>query len=297
MNGQAPPQAAHALPLALLPGDRLSFMGPALAAVAGAMASGRLHPVPSSLVTLGLAVLLADPLLGGLWSSATGARWRERWEAASPRTSPPLRLPHTVPGSLAHRLGEALDKVRAAGTGSDEGPLPLALARAAFFLAASLVVGAALAPEVLLVVVAAAAMAMLQAVLGPYVPGIRWPESVGLFAGAWLIGFGAFGGLPLTGLELPLVALASAWTIAHLGFRGLSLGDPAARTLAALDGGQIAAALLLIAMQRPWQGGAVLLLLAAQALGQPRFWRDHDGRACSEGTLPFVLVAVVVTFL
>ena len=200
-------------------------------------------------------------------------------------------------GSPAHRLAGALARLWAAGDDEADGGLPFAVTRAAFFLAAALAVAAVLGPEATMLVAAAAALACLQALLGVYLPGVRWPESLCLFGIPWLVGMAAFGGLPARVEGLPLVALAAALSLAHFGFRGLIVGDPAARALMALDGGQLLAVTLLVAGGRPWQAGLLILLLAAQALGQPRFWRDRDGMSCAAGALPYLVAAVLVAFI
>jgi hypothetical protein len=67
------------------PGSNLSWVGSALAVVAGALASHRLGPDASSLLTLILALLLADPLLGGLWNVLVFTDWTGPWRESTSR--------------------------------------------------------------------------------------------------------------------------------------------------------------------------------------------------------------------
>ena len=114
-------------------GSSLSWVGSALAVVAGALASHRLGLDAASLLTLILALLLADPLLGGLWNVLVSADWAAPWrESPSLATLPPL--PHVLAGSPAHRVSEWL--ARLLGHGLEQSPrgILVPLSEAGFYL-------------------------------------------------------------------------------------------------------------------------------------------------------------------
>ena len=254
-------------------------------------------------MTLVLAVLLADPLLGGLWTAITGARWRERWAAAPvPSARPARSVLSTAPhgGRLARASPGAGRSPGWARQGDDEadGGLPFALTRAAFFLAAALAVAAVLGPEATMLVAAAAALAWLQGLLGVYLPGVRWPESVCLFGIPWLVGMAAFGGLPARVEGLPLVALAAAWTLAYFGYRGLVVGRFARQGAGgagrgAAPGGGAAGG----------RAGARGRRACSSCCWPPRLWGSRatggTGTGCRapRGALPYLVAAVLVTFI
>ncbi len=280
------------------PGSSLSWVGPALAALAGAMASHRLAPDADTLLILVVALLLADPLLGGLWTVVTSADWLAPWRETPSSVTLPPPLPHAEAGSPAHRLSEWLARLR--GHGLEESPrgILLPLTEAGFYLVSASALAAVLGPPVILVVIAAFSLAMLCALLG----GVRrhhWLETAYVFAVPWLVGYGAFGGLPLEAQPASLVALAlgAAAALAYGGYRTLVVGGPLPGALLALDLGQLLALVVLVAAQRPWQAGLAGLLLVAQALWQPRLWRDRDPLSYAGATQGFLALGVLACFL
>lgn len=293
------PGSRQLMHLELLPSDQLAWMGPALATLAGAIASHRLALHADSLVALLLALLLADPLLGGLWSAVMQGEWRARWEASAPQEPVSPGLPHAVPGSLAHRLAEWLAHLGGGGRDGGDLGLLLPLTQVGFFLVASVAVAAVLGPSVVLLVVAGAALALLRGLLSGLGRDARWPEALFFFGVAWSVGYGTFGGLPLSPQPDAVLAalLAVAWCAAYYGYRALAAGGGLTGGLIALDAGQTLAVALLSGSGRPWQAGLAGLLLAAQMLGQPVVWRDGDRQSYLRGALPFMVAALVVSFV
>lgn len=289
--------------LQVLPGSLLSWFGPAWATLAGALASGRLSPDGPSLIFLLLAVFLTDALMGGLWTAIASTDWGAPWrplpdgERGKAMAVSLPSLPHTAHGSPAHRLGEWL----AGGLGHWRAvawpQLSLPFLRVGFFAVIALAVATVMGIEVALLIVAGLALAMLRAIWAHYWRGdYRSLAALYHFGLAWLVGYAALGGLQSGVARADGVALllAAAYTLTYYGYLGLSSSKWG---LLALDGGQILAVVLLIAAYRPWQAGLVGLLLVAQALWQPKLWRDGDGEAYLRGTLAFLLAGVLVVFL
>ncbi len=279
-------------------GSSLSWVGSALAVVAGALASHRLGLDAASLLTLILALLLADPLLGGLWNVLVSADWAAPWrESPSLATLPPL--PHVVAGSPAHRVSEWL--ARLLGHGLEQSPrgILVPLSEAGFYLVSASALAAVLGAPVILVVVAAFSLAVIRVLLGGGGQRHRWLETAYAFAVPWLVGYGAFGALPVDAQPASLVALALgvAMTLAYHGYRMLAAGGSVPGALLALDLGQILAVLVLVVALRPWQAGLAGLLLVAQALWQPRLWRERNAVAYARETQGFLALAVLACFL
>jgi hypothetical protein len=289
----------HLVRLAFRPGSSLAWVGPILAVFAGALASHRLELDAASLLTLVLALLLADPLLGGLWNVLMSTDWAAPWrESASQATLPP-QLPHTVAGSPAHRLSVWL--ARLVGNGLEQSPrgILVPLSEAGFYLVSASALAAVLGAPVMLVVVAAFLLAVTHVQLGAGGQRHRWLETVYSFAVPWLVGYGAFGALPVDAQVVALVALTLglAVTVAYHGYRMLATGGFVPGALLALDLGQVLAVLVLVVALHPWQAGLAGLLLVAQALWQPRLWRERDAVAYARETQGFLALAMLACFL
>jgi hypothetical protein len=279
------------------PGSNLSWVGSALAVVAGALASHRLGLDAPSLLTLILAVLLADPLLGGLWNVLVFTDWTGPWrETPSRETLPPL--PHAVTGSPAHRLSVWLARLQSHEPVPNPRGIGHPLSEAGFYLlSVSALAGVLGAP--FWVVIAAFSLALVRLLLGGEGQCPRWLETGYSFVIPWLIGYGAFGALPADGQVTAQTALALgvAVALAYHGYRGLVAGGSAPGSLLALDLGQIVAVLVLVATRHPWQAGLVGLLLVAQTLWQPRLWRERNALLYASETQGFLVLSVLTCFV
>ncbi|MDP3046769.1 MAG: hypothetical protein Q8O07_04760 [Chloroflexota bacterium] len=280
-------------------GSSLSWVGPALAVVAGALASHRLGLDAASLLTLILALLLADPLLGGLWNVLVSADWVAPWRENPSLATLPPPLPHAVAGSPAHRLSGWLARLQGHGLEQSPRGILVPLSEAGFYLVSASALAAVLGAPVILVVVVAFSLAVIGVLLGGGGQRHRWLETAYAFAVPWLVGYGAFGALPVDAQPASLVALALgvAMTLAYHGYRMLAAGGSVPGALLALDLGQVLAVLVLVVALRPWQAGLVGLLLVAQALWQPRLWRERDAVAYARETQGFLALAVLACFL
>jgi hypothetical protein len=289
----------HLVRLGFRPGSSLCWVGPALAVITGALASHGLGVDGASLLTLILALLLADPLMGGLWNVLISADWAAPWRGSPSLATQPPNLPHTVAGSPAHRFSDWLARLR--GHGLEESPrgILVPLSEAGFYLVSASALAAVLGAPVVLVVVAAFLLALIRALLGGNGRHHRWLETPYAFAVPWLVGYGAFGALPVNAQPASLVALALglAMTLSYHGYRCLSTGGSVASGLIALDLGQLLAVFVLVIAFHPWQAGLAGLLLVAQTLWQPRLWRERDAVAYARETQGALALAMLACFL
>jgi hypothetical protein len=289
----------HLVQLDFRPVSSLSWVGPSLAVVAGSMASHRLGLDAPSLLTLILALLLADPLLGGLWSILVSADWASPRRESATQTPTFLQLPHSVAGSPAYRLSELLASLSGHDLEQTPNGRVVPLIEAGFYAASASALAAVLGAQVMLVVVAAFSLAVIRVLLGGSGQRHGWLETAYAFAAPWLVGYGAFGALPVDPQPASLVALALgvAVTLAYHGYRGLIAGGSLRGGLLALDLGQALAVLALVAVLHPWQAGVAGLLLVAQALWQPRLWRGKDAVVYARETQGFLALAVLACFV
>jgi hypothetical protein len=233
----------------------------------GALASGRLGGNGRDLLTLTLALLLVEPLLGGLWRVIVESPW-EAWSAASPGSDqrpalPPL--PYTAPGSPSARLTAWLSELLARLSTASGAQLAQAVGELVGLAILALAVAIVLGRQILALLLVALAIAVVQAISqrrGWWGTSI-WPAVFDLGL-AWLIGEGAFRELSLAGSGASL-AVAGLYTIAYAGGIALTRSD-FRRGLAAFAGAQGLVAALLIALQRPLYAGAVGLLLVPPLL-------------------------------
>jgi len=248
--------------LRLEPAGKLIALGPAWAVLCGAIASGRLGGSGRDLLTLALALLLAEPLLGGLWRVIVESPW-EAWSAAAPTADQCLALPplpYTAPGSPSARLTAWLSELLARFRTASGAQLAQAVGELVGLAILALAVAIVLGRPIVALLIVALAIAVVQAIgqrRGWWGTTI-WPAIFDLGL-AWLIGEEAFRALslPESGASL---AVAGLYTIAYAGGIALAGGD-VRRGLAAFAGAQGLVVALLIALQRPLYAGAVGLLL------------------------------------
>ena len=309
------------------PGAVLSLFGPICAVLAGALAARRPSLDAHDLLFLLLAVVLADPVLGGLWTAIVETDWWSPWEtsaedrgAATEGRLPLPPLPHAVPGSLAHRLVDSLGWRVSRWQARAGSQLGQSLLQAGFLAVAAAALALLLGPQVPLLVAASLALCVLGALLAHHSGGD--PRSLAAlqhFGVPWLVGYATVGGFQAESSEnagLSLLLLL-AYTLVYRGYRGLArqatagrrgassdvhqppAGTPApgaAWHLGLLDGGQVLAVVLLIVAVRPWQASLLGLLVAAQVLWQPRWRRDGESIRYLRGTLVFLVAGLLAAF-
>jgi len=285
--------------LRLEPAGRLIALGPAWAVLCGAIASGRLGGDGRDLLTLLLALLLAEPLLGGLWRVVVVSPW-EDWAAAAPIGDQDLALPplpYTAPGSPSARLTAWLSAWLARLGTASGAQLAQAVGELVGLAILALAVAIVLGWPIVALLLVALAIAVVQAI------GQRrgwwgttvWPAIFDLGL-AWLIGEGIFRELSLPGSGASL-AVAGLYTVAYAGGIALTRGD-LRRGLAAFAGAQGLVVVLLIALQRPLYAGAVGLLLVPPLLLASWLGRAGGrGAWLLQGTQLFWLAGMLVAAL
>jgi hypothetical protein len=258
----------------------------------GALTSKHLRWNADDLLTLALTLLLAELAWGGLWDLAAGIDWfrplAEGWPPVQPASW--RGLPYTQPGSPGGRLVRWLNRL-------------VGWWRTSFWPAAG--------PALLGVGVAAA----LAVVLNLLLPGRLRPLNAALVALAGLaLAQRCRGKDPLAGQALVQVGLG--WLAGHLAFAEmtpvslfLALGFAAAvlgafkveagqrRGLGLLNGGQIAIAALLAALQQPLAAGGLGLLLFGQIVLQPALRLGADPAPVARRTWPWLLATMLIAAL
>jgi len=238
----------------------LGWAIPAWAILCGAIASEGLTLTLSAGVRLLMTVLLVEAGWGTVWGALTTTDWTtplRRWR--NWRVGDPLPfLPYTRPGSPGDRLSRWLSQLLAWGRAVLAPTVGPAVGTVLFGLLLSLVLAAAEGLEPTLLTLAALALMQLALVLdrGRGRPPAVWDAvlRVGL---PWMAGHLAFG--PLT---LPSVLLAAAFSgvVTSAGTADRQHG----RIL--WTAGQIAVALLLLALHRPIAALFLALFLIPQWL-------------------------------
>lgn len=281
-------------------GPHLALFGPVWAAFAGALTvMGRAWDT-GGLLPLFLALLLADPLLGGFWVAAVTPDWFGPWQQKISAMASIPRLPYILPGSPAQRLLSRLAIIIAHWRQAVWPRLGSSFLQVVFLFGASLAIAASLGPRVVLLVLASAALAILQVILKRLRGGGLTSLSAFYHFGlAWLVGYEALGGPGYDtnpGLSL---ALAAACLPVYYGYLALAIeqGETPRRALLTLHGGQAMALLLLLSAYRLWQAWLVGLLLVAQAMWVPKIRSDGHNVAYLRGIQPLLMAVVILSCL
>lgn len=212
----SPPLPFTLFDLRLHLGQRRLWVGPALASLCGALATGLVGLNSASAVSLVLLLFLVDPLLGAVWTFLASPN-NLPLTALAEQDDPTLRLralPYTVPGSLGDRAHRWLNRL-VSETGF--AAVVSAIGGKVLFAAGIAVV---LGPGVALVVAAAFGWVVFWTrVAGrPHSAGARAVYALGL---PWLLGYATF----LSGSLMPLAPqipspvpsfLSSGWILPAL---------------------------------------------------------------------------------
>ncbi len=258
------------------------------AVLCGALASDQVAEAPEALLTLALALLLAEVAWGGLWDLATSGSWfrslAEDWPAAPPASW--RGLPYTQPGSPAGRIVRGLNRLAGwwrAFFWPEAGSALLGGVAAALLA----VVLALLLPDRLRLLYAA-----LTALVGLGLAR-AWRRK-DLLAGQALLqaGLGWLAGhLAFAEMRAASLALALGFAAAALGSFRLEAGQR--RGLWLLNAGQGAVAALLVALEEPLAAGAIGLLLLAQVAQQPALRLGTDPARIARRTWPWLMAAML----
>ncbi|NIN69751.1 MAG: hypothetical protein GTO63_34720 [Anaerolineae bacterium] len=278
-------------------------MGPAWAVLCGAVASGALELDWHTVVTLPLAVLLADSLLGSVWSVVNSdLRVAEGAPTGNPgRKTPVPSLPYTLPGSASARFFEFLSKRMAwwrSTVWPQKGNLVLGLA---FNSLLALLVSALLGGVPVLLTAIALALAGCRLVLRSSREGVRLALGSCFLAGLpWLLGYTSFGDLGSLGSEpgvtVEALAMAAIYALAYHSYQVLS-AEGLSGGAALLNLAHVTAAAMLVVVKQPILAGGVALLFLPQLLLQPALLTTHDGLGYLRQVQAPTMAAMMVTAL
>jgi chlorophyll synthase len=270
-----------------------TWLGPAWAALCGAVASGWLTFSGQNLLVLLIALFLADALWGTLWHLIVetewfvSSNWHSRAQEAS-LTSPP----YTAPGSPSHRIFSRLGRRLAwwrAAFWSRQGS---AFAGLVVVLPLTFILAIILGRRAIILTSAALAitvLALLRARRHSAPPlSLRAILEMGF---AWLAGHTAFG--PLT---LWSFLLATCYTVAYHSCLDLARGS-GRRSLTLLKVSQAAVIAVLIFLKQPVVAGVVGLLLLAQMLLQPFLGQGELELWYLRRTRPFLMAGMLLAAL
>lgn len=255
-----PPLMGRAFDLSLRPASRLTWVGAGWAAVCGSLAADALRLDQDTVVKLALVLVLADPVLGAVWTTLPGLR------QASPT-----------------RLSQ----------GDDQPAVSMAdLLEIGVLYALALLLGVVLGPGVAVVVAVGLFLPLVVwFATGRYPLRNGWMCALLEIGVSWTIGLTAFTSLPevisegIAGLILSAVYWAGANAPALLAglllvlayYGQLTLDQPllfvTRRAVVTLP--QFGVVALLVARHEPILAGAVAILVFAQMLFQPYLGRHH----------------------
>jgi hypothetical protein len=282
----ARPVLGRLLALDVRPTRPLTLIGPAAAALCGALASGGLDGRAQSWVVLILSILLCDALIGAWRALWLHADWRD----ALPRNLASARvwfmLPDDEPVAFIPRLWRALTR-RIAFARNVIWPL-IDSEIIGMLIAGLLAIGIAalLNPLALALTVVALALALIEGEASDkYASSLRALIEMAL---PWLIAQSAFG--YFSGRALFFVVL---FTLIYRALLGLAEGRQA-RWLIWNNVAQLVIALVLFASNAPIGAALVALGLLAQVLWQTRYRMERMVRAYVQHVQSYILVAMLV---
>ncbi|MBI5300849.1 MAG: hypothetical protein HY868_01835 [Chloroflexi bacterium] len=277
------PVAGRWMALDFRPTRPLTILGPAWAALCGAIASGGLSWRGQSVLFFILSFLLCDALLGAWRALWFGSELRAALTRASTRTQTwqDYDAPSGRWARLRWQIKRRIDFLRRVIW-----PLIDSETIGMFFagvLGLSLAAVLGVAPFALTVV--AMVLALLEGRLGSARgAGLRAITEVAI---PWLIAQSAFASFSFWAL-----AAALLFTLVYRAMIGLALGQGQWTRWSNLL--QVGAILMLVWSNTPLGAGIVALGLIAQLLWQVRYRMDRDGRAYVQHVQSYILVAMLV---
>lgn len=271
----------------------LTWLGPAWAALCGAVASGRLTLSGQNLLVLIVTLFLADALWGTLWHLIA----ERSWFVSSNRPSQThearlIALPYTIAGSPSYRIFSGLSRILIWWRTVFWPRLGPTLLDLVVVLLLTLILAIILGRPVLILSAAALAIILLAFLCGhrhgaPPL-SLRAILEMGL---AWLVGHTAFA--PLTWLSF---LLAAFYTLAY--YSSFQLVTTRGRHwVVLLLLSQAAAIGLLIFLRQPVVAGAIGLLLLPQMLLQPFLDQGAVGLWYLRRIIPFLMAGMLLAAL
>lgn len=283
------PLVGRLIALDVRPTRTLTLLGPAWAALCGAIASGGLMPRGQAILVLILTLFLCDSLLGAWRALWLQSDWRDALRRSAANVPTWYTLSADTPMFALTRLRRRL-ALRFAYLRDVVWPLIDSEIIGMLFVGAlALSVGFMLGQ----LPFALTSIAMLLAAIEGKVGTTRGAglRPLGEIALPWLIAQSAFGFF--SWLSLVFVLL---FTLVYRALLGLATTRQA-RWLAWSNLAQLAVVLLLIASNTPIGAGVVVLGLLAQVLWQARYRTDREGQAYARRVQSYVLVAMLVVGL
>lgn len=258
------------------------WVGPAWAVLCGTVASGALSRDWRSVVSVLLAVIVADPILCTICTlTADGYRPVADTTGNPGHAHRFPSLPYTLPGSVAARLQGYLGERLASSPWAVRPRTRRRLVTAGFASALAILIAASLGSLPVALVVAALGMIAGRLIVQDRSEVLnRVLDSFVLAAATWLLGYVALAN-PLVGERgLSSLGLATLWAVTYAGvFHGCVLISAqrlssGANVLALF---QIIMVAVLILAKSPILGGAVTLFVLPQVMLQPAMLRLGDG--------------------
>jgi chlorophyll synthase len=266
----------------------LTWLGPAWAALCGALASGWLTLSGQNLLFLLIVLFLADALWGTLWHLIAERDWcvSSIAQHSQAQQASLTALPYTAPGSPSHRIFSRLGRMRAWWRQSP-GFVGLVVASSL-----TLILAIILGQRVIILTTAALAimvLALLRARRHSAPPlSLRAILEMGF---AWLAGHTAFG--PLTPWSF---LLAIFYTVVYHGCLKLATSS-GKRWLILIEVSQAAVVALLIFLKQPVMAGVAGLLLLPQMLLQPFLGQGGVELWYLRRTRPFLMAGMLLAAL
>jgi chlorophyll synthase len=268
----------------------LTWLGPAWAALCGAVASGWLTLSGENLLFLLIVLFLADALWGTLWYLIAGEGWlvSSATEPSQLQQGSSAALPYTAPGSPSHRIFGRLGRTRGRWRVVSRPRPGSALLGLVVALPLTLILAIILGQRVIILTVAALATMVLALIrtrrYGAPPLFLRAILEMGL---AWLAGHTAFG--PLTSWSF---LLATLYVVAYHSCLKLARTSEK-RWLTLLKVSQAAIVVLLVYLKQPVVAGVIGLLLLPQMLLQPFLDQSEVGLWYLRRTGPFLMAGML----
>lgn len=289
--------------LKLRPTRPLTFIGPAWAALCGAIASGGLTLRGQSVLFFILSLLLCDTVLGGWRVQWAESEWRRRVRRpgktadATPKHGRRRALLRAVGKDPAEEDSAGLDPrvvrtaqwvLRQIARGRDLMLLFFNIEFAPIAIAGvlALSIAAVLGLTTVILVVVAMALALIESELRLGLSA--WLRAFGEITLSWLIAQSAFGLFSWLSLGVALL-----FTLVYRALLGLAMGRNGRWVLLG-NLAQVVVAIFLIAADAGIGAGIVLLALLAQILWQARYNADHDGAYYARQVQTYVLVTMII---
>ncbi|MBI4791052.1 MAG: hypothetical protein HY782_28820 [Chloroflexi bacterium] len=267
----------------------LTFLGPSWAVLVGAMASGGLSFRGQALLSLVLAILLCDALLGAWRALWLQSDWRDALRRSSASAATWLVPSNDRPVSrflnVFRRFKRRVIHFRQVIWPVIDSEITGLVVIGALALSIAVILG-----QVPLVLTS---LVMLFALIEGRIGTARGAglRAVGEITFPWLIAESAFGHFSWLSLVYALL-----FTLVYRALLGL-VTTRQSQWIAWSNLAQVAAVLLLMATNTPAGVGIVLLGLLAQVLWQARYNSDRDGQAYARRVQSYMLVAMLVAGL